>query len=741
MLEDHVKFRGNTGLNSTGSRKPKLPLFAGQGLISRAFVFSLLVGLFMCGVEKLVFSEGGGQRISNLALVMVGVSFVILSLVGVGIGLVLGIYHGREQRFRGICLLAGLYCAIISLLCVPRVFNPAAGSETLLLLLGAGWVLALWGWFAWRPPEKFLERVLGLSLFFTGFAAWCWFYPEKAAFAPIRPFPGFFHLGYLALMLAAAFAVRNNLIPQTRMDWLAVLVLAWAIIVHQITLPPPKLSSDCMVPSAPAVRGEDRTSADGPLPNIVLIVLDTARRDRLSLYGYERPTTPFLETLAQDSLVFTQMKSVSPWTLPSHASLFTGLYPREHGARNFMTQHEDRYYFSRLPLRPSFQTLAEVLRDQYGYQTGAVSANFSIVTRAKGLAQGFNWFCNDPNPRFVGREKFQIKVLNDSPAFEWLSHLGGRLTGVSAREFLFAHFKAAMPAEQVSRLALDWVRGADPPFFLFLNYMDAHLPYYPPQKFWEKFQPATGSGMIPHPLTALPPCRERAVLSGGRGLEPTEQADLNARYDAEIAYLDHSLRTLIQGLKQQGRYDPTLIIITSDHGELLGEHHLFRHGWVLYEELLAVPLLMKLPHSAETGVVPAPVQTTDLFDAVLSIIQQGVFQPQPHPLVAEWYERSAAPEEYPFDQPQYRRTSRAAYFGQYKIILHSNGTGELYHLQKDPREKFNLAPYLPKIYQQGQQLIADFLDQTNDPLLDQKPQNLALTREEKRKLQALGYAP
>jgi arylsulfatase A-like enzyme len=313
-------------------------------------------------------------------------------------------------------------------------------------------------------------------------------------------------------------------------------------------------------------RSAARRAATGH-PNLLVIVMDTVRADRLSSFGYARPTTPELDAFAREAIRFPRFYAPAPWTLPSHASLFTGSFPARHGAT------QEHWSLAR-----RHATLAEVLRDA-GYATFAASAN-PVVGPVSQLDQGFAVF------REVWRES--SKVFEGGPA-----------------------------AHPVNRSFAAFLRDADRerPFFAFLNYMDAHRPYTPPIEFLARFARARPSSIA-------------AARVGSRvwtelyleGPGPPEDVRLiSDLYDAELAFLSASIGALLDELRRDGRYDATLVAITSDHGEHLGEHGLFDHVFSLYEPLLHVPLLLRLPGGARAGTTDArPGQLTDLLPTLLA---------------------------------------------------------------------------------------------------------------------------
>ena len=298
-------------------------------------------------------------------------------------------------------------------------------------------------------------------------------------------------------------------------------------------------------------------------PNILLIVLDAARADHFSSYGYNRPTTPNIDQVARDGIRFTRAISTSSWTLPSHASLFTGLLPDEHGTRN---QHA--WLIDRIP------TLAELMKVR-GYQTACFTNN-PILDPVHNLVRGFN---------IIERVWADSTVTTESRPHN---------------------------TEHTNNLVRSFVEeNGDKPFFAFINYMDVHQPYTAPEPYRSMYLDA-GRTITARIDSA---CRYAELLDNGTiKLNEKEKADLKAIYDGCLTYLDAMVENLLQGLRDTGVYDSTLIIITSDHGEVFGEKGKYGHGKFLFRSLIHIPLIIHHP-----ALIPVPavsdelVSITDIF--------------------------------------------------------------------------------------------------------------------------------
>jgi len=372
----------------------------------------------------------------------------------------------------------------------------------------------------------------------------------------------------------------------------------------------------------------------GNRPNILLITLDTTRADHLSCYGYERQTSPRIDEIAANGLVYDRCISPSSWTLPAHASLLTGRYPTSHGAIYDSTGKalikglipgERMSYKDSAPKQ--LETLASVLKHE-GYATGAVIGG-PWLKRPFGIDKGFEFY-EDSN----------------------VSKLNGRI------------------AAHVNQQVLPWLeKTADRPFLLFINYFDPHGPYLPPKDYRFKF------------LESATPA----------DYSKTTMKQRLALYDAEIYYMDHFLGQVVDRLKDLGVYDDTWIIITADHGELLGEHGLEGHGVTLYEPELHIPLILKYPKRwARQGRSSEPIRLIDLMPIVLHRLgidlpdnMQGTPSDKP--------QRTLFAEIYPSPKTSKLGQYRAYYDGPYKYIWNSRGAHRLFDLKADPGEMRNLA--------------------------------------------------
>ena len=375
-------------------------------------------------------------------------------------------------------------------------------------------------------------------------------------------------------------------------------------------------------------------------PTIILITLDTVRADNLGVYGAPAGATPTLDGLSASADRYESCVSAAPWTMPTHASLFTGLMPFEHGAHTFLPGegHKGDNVFA---LHGRFETLAEALGAR-GYRTGGVIANAVYLRPGLGLEQGF---------------------------LDWDVH--------------------RTPAAKVTERALQWLDdndAAERPAFLFVNYMDAHRPY------------ATGD-RSDQPAEKLDGLIDAVMLDGksADGLA----SDVRGLHQKAVTRLDAELAALFEGLKARGMYEGSMIVLTSDHGEAFGAHGIVEHSKDVYEDLVRVPLIVKHPGQVEGAVLgtrASSVHVPGLIARALAGTEaaslRGVFPRTPGGAVMSmnYYSRTRDLERF---GDRFKRKRTALYSGNLKLIAGSDESVELYDLAVDPRETTNLAESRP----------------------------------------------
>jgi arylsulfatase A-like enzyme len=333
--------------------------------------------------------------------------------------------------------------------------------------------------------------------------------------------------------------------------------------------------------------------------NVLFVVLDTVRKDRLTPYGASRDTSPGLAALADDpaTTTFEEAVAPAPWTLPVHASLFTGLYPSGHGA-----DQENPYL-------EGVTTLAETL-SAAGYDTACYSSNAWITPYTR-LTDGFddqdNFFQVMPGDLLSGPLARAWRALNDD---ERLRAVADRLVslGNTAHEYLAGGDGADSKTPAALERTREFVAESDGEgWFAFVNLMDAHLPYHPPEEYAERFAPGVDSTAV---------CQNSKEYNcGARAIDDDEWADIRGLYDAEIAHMDAELSRLFDWLRDRGEWEDTLVVVCADHGELHGEHDLYGHEFCLYDPLVNVPLLVNGP-----GVAADPEETVELLDLYHTVL-------------------------------------------------------------------------------------------------------------------------
>ena len=402
------------------------------------------------------------------------------------------------------------------------------------------------------------------------------------------------------------------------------------------------------------------------LPNVLLIIWDTVRGQSLSVYGYERPTTPFLESLATEGARFDLALSTAPWTLPSHGGMFTGQRPRA------LMQSIYR------PTVDTFPLLSRVLAAN-GYATGGFVANMAYTTEEHGLGRGFSRY-----------EDYKIGLGNIILS----SRLGRVLSDNNRLRTATGYWEqlGRKSADEINRSFLDWSAEQDRPYFAFLNYFDAHQPYIPPESFRSRFARNTDAPYHPHLFHIK-----------AKDLKAEEIEWLRDNYDAAIAYIDDEVRKLLGELKQRGALDNTIVIISSDHGEHLGDHKRVGHMNSLYRTLLQVPLIIRYPAKVPGGtVVPRPVSLHDLPETVLDLTGIGDSAGFPGATLARFW--NGAPTDSGMTaEPLLAEFATRNSSGPYSLVLGNyhyiawqgnDKTAELYQFVEDPWETVKLTDTL-----------------------------------------------
>jgi arylsulfatase A-like enzyme len=424
-------------------------------------------------------------------------------------------------------------------------------------------------------------------------------------------------------------------------------------------------------------------------PNVLVIVVDTLRADHLSSYGYARPTTPNIDRLANEGVLFDNAVSASSWTYPSHVSLVTGRDTFEHGAGQIETitlLAANKSSFGGYP------TIGEVLQE-HGYRTGAFSANRFYFIGNAGFHRGFIHFedyYDSPADMFArtlpGKELLRLygKWFPKRMTVDWSPY--GTNYGIRKR------------ADEVNRELLRWIdQGGPHPFFTFLNYMDVHDPHGAPPSY--------------------------PKLSAG--------ASNVDRYDDSVRYTDDYIGRLLHSLQQRGLDKNTLVILTSDHGESLGEHGFQGHSRLLYWGLIHVPLVVRYPGHVPTGIhISTPVTNVAIPATITKLLGTDQDKKFPGPSLSLLWNRPESADHWPdpiSEIAEDKKTDRedAALEGKFAsskngplkslitsrwhLIVHKKFGDQLYDWVNDPAESNNLASRPA-----GVEIIRDLMAKTID---------------------------
>lgn len=413
------------------------------------------------------------------------------------------------------------------------------------------------------------------------------------------------------------------------------------------------------------IKTSSLPSAAPAAPNVIVIIVDTLRADHLSSYGYERDTSPFMDSLAAEGVRYENAIAPSSWTQPVHASMLTGRYTYEHQAEN-------------APLDDTYPTIGEVMQAN-GYRTGAFSANTLFFTRRQGHGRGFLHF--EDNYQSV-----PDAFLNSS-LYGFLFDFYGLRKALN-----YEGVPTRILATDINDSVLRWVDKDDKPFFVVMNYFDVHDPYTPPEPYRSKF------ASVPNPGGLINGFMERYSPS----LTPEQiQSEIDA-YDGSIAYVDDQIKVFFGELEARGLLENTIVIVTSDHGESFGEHGFLQHSASLYLDEIHVPLIVWGPGRVPAGnTVETPVTITALPSTILSLID-ATDDPFPGPSLALLFS-GEAPADWPDPISELAQMNGAAEVNpsthgamksvvgdEMQYIVHEKFGEELYNWRTDPQEKSNL---------------------------------------------------
>ncbi len=446
-------------------------------------------------------------------------------------------------------------------------------------------------------------------------------------------------------------------------------------------------------------------------PTVLLVTIDTIRADRVGCYGHDRRTTPVIDRLAGQGLLFREAVATVPLTTPSHTSIFTGLHPRSHAVLGNSWRLGD-----------SFTTLAERFRES-GYRTAAFVSAVVLDPRC-GLDRGFGHYSALPRP---GPDDAMSIPRPGGPPAE--GSAPGRTRRMTGRQ---------RPGNETVDAALAWMdsQQGKAPLFVWVHLYDPHQPYDPPQPYLELFGPERGERSLSTILRPgfdepefehreervqrdmarrrerVPPShRDPRSMITATSLTDSERQRIDELYDGEVAFADFQVGRLLAWLKGRGLYDGTVVAVMGDHGETLGEHHdYYGHHHVLYDTSLRIPMALRLPGGADGQIRSAAASTVDLFPTLLhaaGLAKHAGLDGRDllrvtagRPLYCETY-LGIRPRHMPDDFERRPLTGRfatgihqhAVRDGRWKLMLANGGdtSPQLYDLEADPGEQTDVA--------------------------------------------------
>ena len=437
-------------------------------------------------------------------------------------------------------------------------------------------------------------------------------------------------------------------------------------------------------------------------PNVLIVLWDTVRADRLTPYGYDKPTTPHLNAWAEKhAVVFEQAISPAMWTVPSHASMFTGMMPTTHGAG-----YDWRW------LDSNNVTAAEHFGAN-GWDTYAFSANPNLSTGRVNLLQGFETVDLSWGRSWKGRvaKNTRKKLLKKDKSTE----ISPAYRGGASSTFSYN----AAPFTDDGLFGFIDARGEDaPPWFAYLNYMEAHKPRVPSVQARRKV--ADDETIRLGLKTDLTMKSQLEYSFGQKEYTEAELDAINAVYDATLVDLDNATKDIFEGLESRGILDDTIVVFTSDHGENLGEHHLFGHRHGVYQQLVHVPLIISYPRKLQPGRVSKPVANVDIYSTLCELagidrpdtkMSRGVLTAPIASLAQNVFTESISVDRlgwqkiqnwFEVDENPLEQKFKAVVQGRWKLITATDDAGNplpgdtvLYDLETDPEELTNVAASQP----------------------------------------------
>lgn len=448
-------------------------------------------------------------------------------------------------------------------------------------------------------------------------------------------------------------------------------------------------------------RGDSRsTPAEVKMPpfeKVLVVLVDALRADKLGCYGFDQPTSPAIDKMAKESVLFEQVHSASPWTAPSFGTLFTGVSPTVHGAGKMLGKNSDQgksvHGVTVGGLRNDLPTLPQLLPKK---MKKAAVINNSFVCKELGFAKGFDEF-----------------------------------------DFQIARLTRYRTADEVTDIAIRWLESnKDNPFFYFLHYFDPHIQYAPPKKYLPQFAPKKP------PRIAYPFIDHASARDGSLNPSEAEKAYIRGLYHGEVRFVDDEFARLMAYMDENQLLDDTWIVLLSDHGEELFEHGSFDHGHRYEEEVVRVPWIIRAPGGKwKAGMrVKHSVSHVDVFATLLDLAGVTVPERAEGKSVLPFLNGKEASDRVAFMEYNLFRGQQCALFdGRYKIVYDIRREKSfMYDLDKDPGEIHKLFAVTPKHKNLTQQLEKKRARLKN-ALGNKSHNNAVLSNESRDALKSLGY--
>jgi arylsulfatase A-like enzyme len=454
----------------------------------------------------------------------------------------------------------------------------------------------------------------------------------------------------------------------------------------------------------PLFTRNTKAHSNGPVQHVILLTVDTLRRDDLSCYGSTTVKTPNIDRIAADGCLFKHNVSSSSWTLPAFASIITGLPTRIHGVTTSMGVLPD-----------TITTVAERMRAA-GYATDAMVCNL-ILGPHRGFGQGFDRFELAATPR--------PPVSFCEMIAEWVR---------------FKPVSVPTATRDLTDTAIRFVQSRkDQPFFLWVHYLDPHMPYEPPPQYVERMNVDKELGFA---LEIESGTRPNMDLFG----DPSRRAWARSLYDGEARYVDAQIGRFLDVLQSLGLYDSALIVFGADHGEEFWDHDGLGHGHQLYNELVEVPLIIKRPGAHDHRVVDDMVSVTDVTPTILDVCGLPPVDTPTGISLLGYLTGASAPS--PASRvvfsggTLYRTNFESVFFDGWKYIRSSvTGREQLFNLHDDPDENRSLAVDRPDLDARGAKLIDDYFNASEAYRQSHgvPDARATLDEEEIERLKSLGY--